>query len=347
MVTLDGREGEGGGQVLRSALSLSLITGTPFRLEHVRAKRRPPGLKAQHLACVVGAAQVGHARVDGAELGSRTVEFHPGPLRAGDFSLEVGTAGATSLLLQCLAYPLALAGGGALSLHGGTHVTMSPPFEYLTHVWTRALAAYGLDVQVWLKSAGYYPQGGGALHARVEAPRSVDAPDVTWPVAQVKAVQVLSCAGGLPAHVASRQADAAREALTSAGLRVEVEARMLDAKHSRGSSVLVVGQGEGGLPVAASALGERGKPAERVGEEAARTFLAELKHGGSCDEHLGDQLLFPAALAACGKLGPRRTTRFTAARVTEHLTTHARVLEQFLPVTVDVDAARVVTVRAR
>lgn len=347
MVTLDGREGEGGGQVLRSALSLSLITGTPFRLEHVRAKRRPPGLKAQHLACVVGAAQVGHARVDGAELGSRTVEFHPGPMRAGDFSLDVGTAGATSLLLQCLAYPLALAGGGTLSLRGGTHVTMSPPFEYLTHVWTRALAAYGLDVQVWLKNAGYFPQGGGVLHARVEVARSVDAPDVTWPVADVKDVQVLSCAGGLPVHVASRQADAAREALAAAGQRVEVEARMLEAKHSRGSSVLVVGQGAGGLPLAGSALGERGKPAERVGEEAARGFLVELKHGGSCDEHLGDQLLFPAALAACGRLGPRRTTRFTAARVTDHLTTHARVLEQFLPVTVEVDAARVVTVRAR
>lgn len=345
MVTLDGREGEGGGQVLRSALSLSLITGTPFRLEHVRAKRRPPGLKAQHLACVVGAAQVGHARVEGAELRSRTVELHPGPMRGGDFTLEVGTAGATSLLLQCLAYPLALAGGGSLSLHGGTHVTMSPPFEYLTHVWTRALAAYGLDVQVWLKTAGYYPQGGGLLHARVAPPRAVDAGDVTWPVARVKDVQVLSCAGGLPVHVASRQADAAREALAPAGLRVEVEARMLEAKHSRGSSVLVVGQGAGGLPVAASALGERGKPAERVGEEAARAFLTELKHGGSCDEHLGDQLLFPAALAACGKLGPRRTTRFTAARVTEHLTTHARVLEQFLPVTVEVDAVRVVTVR--
>lgn len=346
MVTLDGREGEGGGQVLRSALSLSLITGTPFRLEHVRAKRRPPGLKAQHLACVVGAAAVGHARVEGAELGSRTVEFHPGPMRAGDFPLDVGTAGATSLLLQCLAYPLALAGGGTLSLRGGTHVTMSPTFEYLTHVWTRALAAYGLDVQVWLKSAGYYPQGGGAVHARVEPPRAVDAGDVTWPVAQVKAVLVLSCAGGLPVHVASRQADAAREALAAAGLRVEVEARMLEAKHSRGSSVLVVGQGDGGLPVAASALGERGKPAERVGEEAARGFLVELKHGGSCDEHLGDQLLFPAALAACGRLGPRRTTRFTAARVTEHLTTHARVLEQFLPVAVDV-AEGAVTVRPR
>lgn len=347
MVTLDGREGEGGGQVLRSALSLSLITGTPFRLEHVRAKRRPPGLKAQHLACVVGAAEVGHARVEGAELGSRTVEFHPGPMRAGDFSLDVGTAGATSLLLQCLAYPLALAGGGTLSLRGGTHVTMSPPFEYLTHVWARALAAYGLDVQVWLKSAGYYPQGGGAVHARVEAPRLVDAPDVTWPVAHVKDVLVLSCAGGVPVHVASRQADAARAALAAAGLRVEVEARMLEAKHSRGSSVLVVGQGDGGLPVAASALGERGKPAERVGEEAARQFLVELKHGGSGDEHLGDQLLFPAALAACGKLGPRRATRFTAARVTEHLTTHARVLEQFLPVVVEVDAERGVTVRAR
>ena len=344
MVTLDGREGEGGGQVLRSALSLSLITGVPFRLEHVRAKRRPPGLKAQHLACVVGAAQVGDARVEGAEPGSRTVEFHPGPMRAGDFSLDVGTAGSTSLLLQCLAYPLALAGGGTLSLHGGTHVSMSPPFEYLTEVWTPALAAYGLDVKVWLKAAGFFPQGGGVVHAQVGAPRAVEG-DVSWPRAEVSAVRVLSLAGGLPVHVASRQADAVRARLTSAGLRVDVEARLLEVKHSRGSAVVVVGQ-SGGLSVAASALGERGKPAEAVGEEAARTFLDEVRAGGSCDEHLGDQLLFPAALAAVGRLGPKRVTRFTAARVTEHLTTHARVLEQFLPVTVALEG-RAVTVRER
>ena len=344
MVTLDGREGEGGGQVLRSALSLSLITGVPFRLEHVRAKRRPPGLKAQHLACVLGAAQVGHARAEGAELGSRTVEFHPGPMRGGDFSLDVGTAGATSLLLQCLAYPLALAGGGTLSLHGGTHVSMSPPFEYLTEVWAPTLAGYGLDVKVWLKAAGFFPQGGGVVHAQVGAPREVSG-DVTWPRAEATRARVISVAGGLPVHVVRRQVDAARERLASTGLAVEVEARTLEVKHSRGSAVVVVGQG-GGLAVAGSALGERGKPAEAVGEEAARVFLDQLRAGGSCDEHLGDQLLFPAALAAVGRLGPKRVTRFVAARVTEHLTTHARVLEQFLPVTVALEG-RAVTVRER
>lgn len=347
MVTLDGREGEGGGQVLRSALSLSLITGMPFRLEHVRAKRKPPGLKAQHLACVVGAAQVGDARVEGAALGSRTVEFHPGPLRGGDFSLDVGTAGSTSLLLQCLAYPLALAGGGTLSFHGGTHVMLAPLFEYLTEVWVPALAAYGLPVQVWLKAAGFFPQGGGAVHARVDAPRAATGAEVAWPVAKVTACRVLSLVGGLPTHVASRQADAAREALARAGLTVEVEARTLEVKPSRGSAVVVVGQGDAGLPFAASALGERGKPAEAVGAEAARAFLDEVRAGASCDSHLGDQLLFPAALAAAGRLGPARVTRFTAAKVTAHLTTHARVLEAFLPVAVEVGADRAVVVRPR
>jgi RNA 3'-terminal phosphate cyclase (ATP) len=303
-------------------------------------------LKAQHLACVLGAAQVGAAQVEGASLGSGVVEFHPGALRAGDFTLDVGTAGSTSLLLQCLSYPLALAGGGTLSLRGGTHVSMSPPFEYLTHVWAPALAAYGLEVQVWLERAGFFPQGGGAVHARLTPPQARDEQDVDWPVEPAPEVLVLTCAGGLPPHVASRQADAARTVLASAGLRVEVEARTLETRHSRGSSVLVVGRRAGGLPVSASALGERGKPAERVGEEAARAFLEEWRSGGSCDSHLGDQLLFPAALAACGRLGAPRASHFTAASVTDHLTTHARVLEQFLPVVVEVKA-HAVTVRAR
>ncbi|MEW5737592.1 MAG: RNA 3'-terminal phosphate cyclase [Myxococcota bacterium] len=339
MVTLDGREGEGGGQVLRSALSLSLITGIPFRLEHVRAKRRAPGLKAQHLSCVLGAAQVGHAKVEGARLASSTVEFHPGPMRPGDFSLDVGTAGATSLLLQCLAYPLALAGGGTLSLHGGTHVSMSPVFEYLTEVWAPLLAVYGLDVKVWLKAAGFFPQGGGVVHAQVGPPREV-ATALTRPEEGREAARVFSIVGGLPVHIASRQAEAARAKLMAEGLRVDVEAKAYETKHSRGSAVLVVGE-RGLRHFGASALGERGKPAEAVGGEAAKAFLAEVRTGGDCDSHLGDQLLFPAALAAAGRLGPKRPTHFTAARVTDHLTTHARVLEQFLPVKVDVDGRRV------
>ena len=342
LVVIDGREGEGGGQVLRSALTLSLITGKPFRLEHVRAKRKPAGLKAQHLTCVTGAAAVGNARVEGAELGSSTVEFHPGEVSTDPRVLDVGTAGATSLLLQCLFYPLAVAGGAHLTLKGGTHVTFSPSFDYLARVWLPMVRCYGLDVTLHLDAAGFFPQGGGSLRAEVQPLQPGDGEPLDFAAAeQVTRAEVLSVVGGLPLDIARRQNEAASERLGRARLKVETEVVAPKVKSSKGSATLVWTQLESGLNAGESWLGERGVSAEEVGRVAAEHFLAFVESGGSFDVHLGDQVLLPAALAAAGFLGPVRSTHFVAAEVTEHLTTHVQVIQKFLEVEMAVDGREV------
>ncbi len=346
LVVIDGREGEGGGQVLRSALALSLITGKPFRLEHVRAKRKPAGLKAQHLTCVTGAAAVGTAKVEGAGLGSSTVEFHPGVISTEPRVLDVGTAGATSLLLQCLFYPLALAGGSHLTLKGGTHVTFSPSFDYVARVWLPMVRCYGLDLTLHLDAAGFFPQGGGSVRAEIAPLQQGDGVLVFAPVEQVTRAEVLSVVGGLPLDIARRQNEAASERLGRARLHAECEVVAPKVKSSKGSATLVWTQLESGLTAGESWLGDRGVSAEEVGRTAAEHFLEFAKSGGSFDVHLGDQVLLPAALAAAGFLGPARATRFTAAAVTEHLTTHVQVIQKFLEVEVGI-AGREVRVEPR
>lgn len=346
LVVIDGREGEGGGQVLRSALTLSLITGKPFRLEHVRAKRKPAGLKAQHLTCVTGAAAVGQAKVEGAELGSSTVEFHPGVISSEPRVLDVGTAGATSLLLQCLFYPLALAGGSHLTLKGGTHVTFSPSFDYVARVWLPMVRSYGLDLTLHLDAAGFFPQGGGSVRAEIAPLQPGGGELVFAPVEQVTRAEVLSVVGGLPLDIARRQNEAASERLGRQRLHVECEVVAPKVKSSKGSATLVWTKLESGLTAGESWLGDRGVSAEEVGRTAAEHFLEFAKSGGSFDVHLGDQVLLPAALAAAGFLGPARSTRFTAAAVTEHLTTHVQVIQKFLEVEVGI-AGREVSVEPR
>ncbi|MBL8917302.1 MAG: RNA 3'-phosphate cyclase [Myxococcaceae bacterium] len=333
MIVLDGSEGEGGGQVLRSALSLSIITAQPFRLEKVRAKRRPPGLKAQHLTCVEGAARLSDAEVEGASIGSNTVTFRPRAAKAGAFGFHVGTAGSTNLLLHCLVYPLALAGGGALTLTGGSHVIASPSFDYVARVWAPLVRRWGFVVRLELELAGFFPEGGGRLWAQIEpVARGEDPALSTRPV--VDRLVVRSVVGGLPLDIAHRQAETARRALTDLGLAVETDVESLPVAHSRGTAVLVLAESNGRAIAGFSALGERRVPAEEVGRSAARDARDWLRGVGALDEHAGDQVLLPMGLAAAGLLGAARPSRFRAQAITDHLTTHARVLEAFLPIRV-------------
>lgn len=344
MILIDGNEGEGGGQVLRSALTLSAITGKAFRLENVRNKRRPPGLKAQHLTCVKGAAEICEANVVGAELGSRTVEFLPGAVSTAPKTFDVGTAGATSLLLQCLFYPLALAGGGHLTLRGGTHVTFSPSFDYVARVWLPMVRCYGLDATLHLDAAGFFPQGGGSIRAEIRGVEKAAFGAKPLDFAGVETLaqaEVLSTVGGLALDVARRQNDSAIARLARERMKVEAEVSAPKVKSSKGSAALVWAKLPSGLVAGESWLGDRGVSAEEVGRTAAEHFLQFRKSGGSFDVHLGDQVLLPAALSAAGLMGLPRTTTFTAAEVTDHLTTHVSVLQRFLDIEVKVNGREV------
>jgi RNA 3'-terminal phosphate cyclase (ATP) len=318
MLHLDGSYGEGGGQILRTALSLAAVTGVPVRIDRIRAGRPKPGLRPQHLTAVQALARVCQAEVTEAHIGSQALTFKPRVLKAGHYLFDVaektGSAGAVSLIAQALLPPLLMAGAPTtVILKGGTHVPWSPPVHYLSHVFLPALAGLGATVELSLERWGWYPKGGGEVHVQISPVRTLIGVESRTPAAPV-AFQALSAASKLPEHVARRQA-----ARLTARLRESVPVEIIPASgQDPGSFVFLWGPRAG-----FSALGARGKPAEQVADEVAEAYLAFLKSRAALDRHLADQILLYLALAQ----GP---SSFTTETVTSHLLTNVWAIEQFL-----------------
>lgn len=319
---LDGSFGEGGGQILRTSLGLSLLTGRPFHLRNVRAGRPKPGLQPQHLMSVRSAAAVGGAAARGASLGSTDLVFEPGPVRPGEYRFDVGTAGATGLVLHTLYLPLALRGGDApshLTLVGGTHVTTSPCFHFLDVTWRAYLEAFGLRLSLKMVRPGFYPRGGGVVEAHIQPCTRLHGVSLTdrW---RVKATGV-SAVAGLPESIAKRQARRAAYRLRENGLDVEMREDNWDGGPG---TVLAVVLDTAPAPTLFFGLGARGKPAERVADEAVDQTLAYLAADNALvDPHSADQIVLPLALAD----GP---SEYRVAEVTRHLTTNIAVIRQFV-----------------
>jgi RNA 3'-terminal phosphate cyclase (ATP) len=320
---IDGSEGEGGGQLLRTSLALSMVTGKPFEMIHVRAKRPNPGLQAQHLQSLLAAQQVCAATVEGATKGSLKVRFMPGTPRSGIYRFDIGTAGATSLVLHTVYLPLHL-GEQPSTVHilGGTHVPWSPTYHHLVEAWLPCLRSMGIGLELTLRRAGFYPHGGGELVAHLEPAATIQplCLDARGPLQEVR---VFSAHTNLTDVVAERQACAAQHMLQSAGLQPVVEQTQL-ASLSRNTICAITGVFQHAR-VCYTALGERGTRAEQVAEEACRAFLAFLRTEATVDEYLADQLLLPLALAS----GP---SRFRTPRLTQHLLTNMATIRKFLPV---------------
>jgi RNA 3'-terminal phosphate cyclase (ATP) len=324
MLFLNGSYGEGGGQILRTALSLAAVTGTPVRIEAIRAGRPKPGLRPQHLTAVNAVGQVCQAEVTGARLGSQELTFRPGPPQGGryffDVAAKTGSAGSVSLIAQALLPPLLRAAGPTtVILKGGTHVPWSPPAHYLSHVFLPALAAMGAEVKLSLEGWGWYPRGGGEVRLTIRPAHTLTGVEWRMPAAGT-AFRGLSAAAKLPEHVARRQA---------AQLKVRLgEALPVDlvpaGGQDPGSLVFLWGPRAG-----FSALGARGKPAERVADEVADAFLTFRERGAALDRHLADQILLYLALA-------RGPSTITTEAVTSHLLTNVWVIEQFLGPTFEV-----------
>lgn len=331
-ITVDGSTG---GQSLRTALTLSLVTQRPFAVEAFCAARIAPGLRPRHLALLRAAEALG-GRTEGAHAGALRFSFQPGPVAAGSHVLELGASAPACLVFQCLFYPLALAGGGELRLMGLTHAPKGPTYHHLAWVWLPLLEAYGLRATLSLQRAGFWPEGVGEFRGQVqtpgEPPLRVDVPAR----GTLQDVEVRSLVGGVPFDVAARQARAAETALRERGIYCHAENLPLPVGKTPGTLVFIRAQFENTF-ASFAAVGDRGAPPEEVGSKAAHALADFMQSPGALDEHLADQILLPAGLLASGRLGPSSpgTTRFTAARITPHLRVTAALLEQFLPVRVE------------
>ena len=319
---IDGSHGEGGGQTLRTSLTLAALTGRAVTLTRIRAGRDKPGLKAQHLAAVRAAAAVCAAATEGAELGSTQLSFTPhAPVASGVYHFDIGTAGAATLVMQTLLPLLALADGPSrVIVTGGTHVSFAPPAEHLTDVFLPIVTAHGLDAEITLGSFGFMPRGGGAL--TLTTPGSAHLrPFTLTERGPLQAITAHILTSGLPAEVGKRGAAAVEAALR--GLPLTVSVRDVPAPGT-GATISLIAECEGSR-AGFSALGQRGRPMEAVAGEACAALQDWLKTRAACEEHLADQLVLPAALAA-------GTSRWTTARVTDHLRTVLWVVPQFLEV---------------
>jgi RNA 3'-terminal phosphate cyclase (ATP) len=338
-IVLDGSAGEGGGQILRTALSLSAITGKPFIITNVRAGRLKPGLRPQHREAARAVAALVDAELSGDEVGSSRLEFRPRrAARAGEFTLDVGTAGSTPLLFQTVCWPLALAGApSTVTLRGGTHQDHAPSFHYLALVWAAAVARLGFGFRVELQAAGFYPEGGGEFTARVEPAHPMPPLDLRHR-GTLQDVEVVSMVGGLGYEVADRQASRALKGLREAGIYAQAERVPVPARLSKGGHVLIVASFER-TRAGHGAVSARERSPEQIADDAVSAFRAHLSRGAAVDRHLGDQLLLPAALVAAGLVprppGVAAVTRYSVSAVTKHLTTNAAIIRRFL----DVDVA--------
>jgi len=336
---------DGGGQLVRTALGIAAVRGLACDITGIRAKRSKPGLARQHAAAAKAIAQASGGSISGAELGSQQVTFWPGtatePLA---MDIHIGTAGSTMLVLQAL-LPLLVHRGGEIRVHGGTDNPLAPPVDFTTTVLLPALHEAGIEVALELVRRGYYPQGGGEVVARAMGQRSWSGIlRETWTGAA--SLHGVAYSSSLPLHVTERMRDAALRAWKKGGpldadartalrkLPTRIELRPDEPALSPGAGIVLWAEDADGRRVSGSGLGEKGKPAERVGEEAADALLQALHSGTPCDEHLGDQLAVWAALAD----GP---STWRVAEVGEHLTTVLALLADGLGVAWELEGDRI------
>jgi len=320
-VRIDGSFGEGGGQILRSSLSLSLVTGKPFRIEKIRANRKKPGLLRQHLTAVQAAAEVGAAEVEGASLGSKALSFVPGKVRVGEFRFAIGTAGSGTLVLQTILPALITADGPSrIEIEGGTHNPAAPPFDFLERSFIPLIERMGPRVKLELQRYGFYPAGGGRIVVEI-TPTDVLKPIELEERGEITTRRATALVANLPYHIARRELDTVGKLLNwnAESLRCE------DTKNSVSPGNLVMIElGSSAVTEIFTAFGKLGVSAEDVAKDAAEQARAYMHSTAAVDEHLADQLLLPLALARRGS--------FSAVNLNMHAKTNMEVIRQFVTV---------------
>lgn len=321
MIVIDGSSGEGGGQILRTTVALSVLTSQPVRVENIRAKRPNPGLQAQHITAVKAVAELSGARVKGLSLGSPEIELYPAEISGKSFRVDIGTAGSITLVLQTLMIAaIKVKAPVEVEITGGTDVNWSPPFDYLKEVTLTALEKFGYRAEISLLRRGFYPKGGGRVKIKIWPAELKGRDFMEW--SSIDEVNGISFAHhALKANkVTERQKEAAGRIIRQKFGNIELNIREEYSETLSLGSGLVLWVKDGQRILGADSLGAPGKRAEKVGEEAARDMIEEVNSGACLDRYLADQIVPYLALAG-GKA--------TVSQVTLHVTTHIEVVQRF------------------
>ncbi len=328
MITIDGSLGEGGGQILRTALGLSLATGKAFHIKNIRARRPKPGLGHQHLLAARSARQVGNARVEGAALGSSELLFEPQEIVPGDYRFSLGTAGSTGLVLQTVLPALIRADEPSnLTLQGGTHNPFAPPFDFLERTFFSLLRKMGVDLKAELRRPGFYPRGGGEMRLKINPTKKLTAIHIKAR-GHVQRISAKVHLAGLPRHIAERELKVMRRKLE---IREEHTEIVVHPGHYGPGNVLIVQIEADEITEVFTGFGTRGVRAEMVAQRTAREVQTYLDSGAPVGPYLADQLLIPFALAAEGS--------FKTSALTAHAQTNIEIIRTFLETPLSVDSA--------
>jgi RNA 3'-terminal phosphate cyclase (ATP) len=318
-LTIDGSVGEGGGQMLRSSLALSIATGKPFIIDKIRAKRDKPGLLRQHLTSVRAAALVSGAEIEGLALGSTRLAFRPGAFASGEHTIEIGSAGSVGLVLQTIAYACALAPAPCrITVRGGTHALWAPPFPFLAEAWLPLVRRAGAQIDLELRSAGFHPAGGGEI-VMTTTPVEKLLPLHLGPSSVIAPLELHAIVSSLPESIARRELSAAAEELK--GSKVTLSSATVRSAGPGNAMWLVARDEATGIANVFSGIGDVGVRAETIGIDVARAFTAWQASGSSVETHLADQIMLPIALAGAGS--------FTTNELSLHAQTHLEIIHAF------------------
>lgn len=321
MIEIDGSLGEGGGQILRSALTLSAITGKGFHIHNIRANRKKPGLRPQHYKSVQAARKICNAVVDGSFISSTEISFVPQKFRSKKLKIDIGTAGSTSLLLQTVFIPLSLADSSSkIVFTGGTHTLWAPCFDFLNDYWLSKMRELGFSADIRLIEAGYYPAGGGKISGTINPVKLIHPLNL---LERGRLVRIIgkSTYSNLNREIANRQKTQAYHRLTNYASDISIKVEHIPSKH-KGTMLFISAEYENCISCH-YALGELHKSAEKVADEAVDGFDAFFNSNGSIDRYLADQLIIPLSIS-------NGASAFTTSHVTGHLRTNAEITQKFV-----------------
>lgn len=320
MIEIDGSYGEGGGQIVRMAVALSALTEKDIKIFNIRAKRSNPGLRNQHITAINAVAKLCNADVKGLRIGSKSIEFHPHKIKGGSYTFDIGTAGSVTLVMQACLLPSLMADDETyFKIRGGTDVKWAPPWDYFQNVFLNLLKKMGCNIESYLNQHGYYPAGGGEVEILIE---SCKLKKLNFDESIEKIEGIVNIAN-LPYKIAERIKKSANEKFEENGMKASIAIEETTAESSGVGIVLWTKP----KILGADCLGERGKPAEQVGKEAANKLIQEIKSNVDLDERAVDQLL-PYIAMTGGK--------FKCRHLSNHAMTEMWLIKKFIDINFDI-----------